>query len=341
MKRTSTLLIGIILLVTAMLAGHAAAQDCVEPPAGLVSWWPGDGNADDIQNGNDGMLTGGAGFGPGMVGEAFLLAGIDGAFGSGVEVPDADSLDFGAGADLSIDAWVLPDPGKNIQDIVDKRLATLSQSVGYSFALDFGRLNLQLADSPFGSGFTNFGAGGPDLRDGEFHHVAVTVDRSSSTGGKFYVDGVEVSTFDPTREPGDLSNGEPLLIGKHPTPSFNGAFRGTIDEVEIFNRALDASEVQAIFDAGTAGKCKQVFDEDEDGIPDSRDNCPLTPNPSQDDTDADGAGDACDNCRLANPDQRDDDENGLGDTCDKLVDFLLDEGFIKRPDVSLDHGGNQ
>ena len=29
-----------------------------------------------------------------------------------------------------------------------------------------------------------------------------------------------------------------------------------IDEVDLFNRALDASEIQAIFDANTAGKCK-------------------------------------------------------------------------------------
>ena len=42
MKRTSTFFVGIFLLATAMLAGHAAAQDCVEPPAGFVSWWPGD-----------------------------------------------------------------------------------------------------------------------------------------------------------------------------------------------------------------------------------------------------------------------------------------------------------
>ncbi len=62
MKRTSTFLIGIFVLAAAMLAGHAAAQECVEPPPGLVSWWPGDGNADDIQNGNDGTLMDGAGF---------------------------------------------------------------------------------------------------------------------------------------------------------------------------------------------------------------------------------------------------------------------------------------
>jgi hypothetical protein len=81
-------------------------------------------------------------------------------------------------------------------------------------------------------------------------------------------------------------------------------------------------------------------DQDGDGIIDSIDNCPLTPNPSQDDADEDGAGDACDNCPLSNPDQRDDDGNGIGDVCDQLADFLVDDGFIKRPDVSLENHGN-
>jgi hypothetical protein len=33
---------------------------------------------------------------------------------------------------------------------------------------------------------------------------------------------------------------------------------GLVDEVEILNRALSASEIQAIFNAGSAGKCKAV-----------------------------------------------------------------------------------
>jgi beta propeller repeat protein len=36
------------------------------------------------------------------------------------------------------------------------------------------------------------------------------------------------------------------------------------------------------------------YDSDGDGVPDTDDNCPTTPNPNQTDTDADGIGDACD-----------------------------------------------
>ncbi len=229
---------------------------CVGPPPDLVSWWPGDGNANDIQDGNPGTLQGGATFAAGKVGQGFLFP--SGGF-AGVAVPDDPSLDFGPGADLSVDAWIKPNPtATGVRDIVDKRLAPLrDRTVGYALFLFRGRLGFQLADSPLVAGaFSNFISPGPDLRDGVFHHVAVTVDRDSSTGGKLYVDGIVVLTFDPTREPGDLSNTEPLLIGTHPTPGFPPTFDGVIDEVEIFDRALTQAKIKAIFEAGSAGKCK-------------------------------------------------------------------------------------
>jgi len=43
-----------------------------------------------------------------------------------------------------------------------------------------------------GSG-ANFGPSGPDLRDGKFHHVALSVVRSSTAGGNLYVDGASIS----------------------------------------------------------------------------------------------------------------------------------------------------
>ena len=59
-----------------------------------------------------------------------------------------------------------------------------------------------------------------------------------------------------------------------------------------------------------------VVDSDDDGVPDSTDNCPTTANPDQTDTDEDGVGDACDNCAaFYNPGQEDTNEDGVGDAC--------------------------
>jgi hypothetical protein len=61
-------------------------------------------------------------------------------------------------------------------------------------------------------------------------------------------------------------------------------------------------------------------DTDNDGVPDSDDNCLSVPNPNQDDGDGDGDGDVCDNCpSVPNPSQADADSDGDGDACDNCV----------------------
>jgi PKD repeat protein len=56
---------------------------------------------------------------------------------------------------------------------------------------------------------------------------------------------------------------------------------------------------------------------DGDTVPDLADNCPASPNPTQDDAEGDTIGDACDNClEAANPGQEDTDADGAGDPCD-------------------------
>lgn len=74
-------------------------------------------------------------------------------------------------------------------------------------------------------------------------------------------------------------------------------------------------------------------DADNDGIPNSPDNCPLVSNPDQRDSDPDGPdkqGDACDNCPTTpNLDQEDNDKDGMGDACDPDLD---NDGILNRVD---------
>ena len=144
-------------------------------------------------------------------------------------------------------------------DIVDKREVPPSddsRSQGYEFCLSSGKLVFQISDS-MGKPFLTVGGVGPDLRDGAWHHVAVTVARSSTNGLVLYVDGYPVTTpFDPTSQIGDLSNTNFLMVGRHPSyPRIDCNFRGMIDEVSLYGRALTADEILAIFGAGHFGKC--------------------------------------------------------------------------------------
>src|ERR1051326_5483155 len=51
---------------------------CVTPPSGMLGWWPGDGNANDISGqGKNGMLVNGTGFAAGEIGQAFSFNGVN------------------------------------------------------------------------------------------------------------------------------------------------------------------------------------------------------------------------------------------------------------------------
>jgi hypothetical protein len=227
---------------------------CVPAPSGLVAWWRAESNGDDAVDGNAGALVNGVGFTNGVVGQAFALDGVDDA----VIVSNAAGLNFGAGQDFSIEAWIQPlfsTTSFGVMSIVDKRLSpSLTEDVGYEFNLGDGQLHCRMSGSLSGPSY-GFGPAGPDLRDGKFHHVGVTVARDSATGGKLYVDGQVVLTFDPRVVPGDLSNAGPLRIGVNANATFFSNFKGVIDEVSLYNRALTAAEIQAIYSADGAGKC--------------------------------------------------------------------------------------
>jgi Concanavalin A-like lectin/glucanases superfamily len=231
------------------------APTCASAPSGLVGWWPAEGNGNDSAGTNNATVPDGVTYAPAEVGQGFSLDGQD----HRIVVPDAPQLNFSSNQDFSIEVWIQPlaNPGnwKDVMSVVDKRVApdTITQ-LGYELNLEGGVVVFQMADVLAPYSWNNF-SGGPDLRDGQFHHVAVTVQRNSTSGGQIYIDGQLVLTFDPTVCPGDLSNPGPLRIGNHATPGLPAFYHGIIDEVSLYNRALSSNEIVSIYNAGSAGKC--------------------------------------------------------------------------------------
>jgi hypothetical protein len=211
------------------------------------------------------------------------------SFGDGggrVLVTNSARLNFQANQDFTITARIQPiraDTPFEVMSIVDKRQVNgISAALGYALHLEDGRLACQLAPrgkwalalADFTSParikaawqrrkmlvpmrFARFISPGPDLRDGQFHDVALTVQRQLPTGGKLYVDGAVVLTFDPTKHSASLVNPAPLLIGGHADSTLRCGFQGQIGEVRLYERALSPAEVEALSHGGGTGNSDQ------------------------------------------------------------------------------------
>jgi hypothetical protein len=250
--------------------GFAFLSACLAPPSDMVAWYPLDvlANAinitqpDLIHNNPPASYNPATSYGtPRAVSIAGEVSGALSFNGTNdyLEAPDQTYLNIGANQDLSIDVWVkISSQNNGVVSLVDKRQDTPIQ--GYQFFLYNDLLGLQVGNN---DNYTNYVSTKAVPADNKWHLVAVTADRHSSscgsTCGTWYLDGKAVGTFDPSSYDNLTldSPGIPLRIGAQDASLGSGEFfKGGLDELEIFNRALNATEVQALYQAGSAGKCK-------------------------------------------------------------------------------------
>jgi hypothetical protein len=93
----------------------------------------------------------------------------------------------------------------------------------------------------------------PDFPLNQWVFVAATYDNTSSPSLNIYRNGNLAASNNDYHGDINTGTGSELRIS-----SDVWQFNGLIDEVEIYNRALSAEEIQDIFDAGSAGKCKAI-----------------------------------------------------------------------------------
>ncbi len=236
---------------------------CTPPPSGMVSWWQGDGNANDIRGGNNGTLQGSATFAAGKVGQAFSFNGTT----DYVSVPDNANLYPQAGS-FTVDAWIRTTKATGFQVIITHyecagNCPSNSANSVYDLYVHDDKLEGEIRDT---TGADQVLTGTHTVTDGKFHHVAMLRDMEANPKQMvLYLDGnIEVSaTLIPTGVlKDDDGEADPVTIGTVIQNNVNGCgcpiefFSGVIDEVEYFSRALSLPEIQGIFNADSAGKCK-------------------------------------------------------------------------------------
>ena len=225
---------------------------CLAPPAGMTAWFPGDGNAREIQNARSGTMENGATFAAGLVGQAFSFDGVD----DDMVVRAASTLDVGTANGFTVDAWVNPTTTNSDRPVVEWNSGSIyGAHLWISVQSQGGVANniyANLVDTNGTNHIVQSTAG--VMTANSWQHIALTYDKTTGAATLYrngaVVGQANLGTFTP-------QTSYNLYLGKRVAGAGTGAsFAGAIDEVELFSRALSQSEVQAIFNAGALGKCK-------------------------------------------------------------------------------------
>ncbi len=228
---------------------------CFPVPDGAVSWWTGDGTAEDLLGRNHATLQNGTSFAIGKVGQGFLLDGAD----DFVLVPDSASLDLAN--ELTIELWYKSDRASGGEPLFDKRSgggpcnygAILSSTYGIEVYYNDPAVN----DGDFpGSGFEISATPPPVPEVDVFHHFASTFRQASSNQLELrtFLNGALLRTSVIQGSLARAINDAPLSIGTEGAGA-GAKFKGIIDEVTLYSRALTTGEINAIYLAGSGGKC--------------------------------------------------------------------------------------
>jgi hypothetical protein len=226
-------------------AGKLAPTTCVQPATHLVSWWRGEGNATDYLGLNNGAAQGALGYGAGEVNQGFAFNGNNAA----VEVSPSSNLNVGASAGFTIEAWINPSNTASAHPLIEWNNGT---TIGAHLWLypGGGSLYANVIDANQQSHVLSGPAG--MVMSNAWQHVALTYSQTSGYAC-LYFNGAQVAQLDA----GVITplTTAPLYLGERPGPGTPTWYAGLMDEVGLYNNALTAQQILAIYDAGSGGKC--------------------------------------------------------------------------------------
>jgi hypothetical protein len=220
---------------------------CLDLPSGVVSLWSGEGNADDSMGVNHATLASGYFDTSGKVGRAF--------FGYTLRA-DSQTAVLDLADTFTVEFWV--QPYYPISLPAEGTSGTAGTS-GQRYVI-----TPEFRDGGAGAG-VSVGSNGVGVFEHASGYLPAILAYSGSISGwthvavvyvnktpKLYVNGALVRTGLTSQQPhvyASKSFGDPYGYG---------VYRGYLDEVALYNRALSASEIQAIYSAAGEERCQTV-----------------------------------------------------------------------------------
>ncbi len=212
---------------------------------GLVGWWPLDGDPGDRSgNGNGGTPINNPAWTTGKINQAISLNGSNNNLGNYLNIPSVSNLNITNSVTLA--AWVNRNTsGADLQGVITK---SSPATRAYSLTTQYNTPTYQVQLAINGT-FCPYIA---PTNYNQWHYVAGVYD---GTNENVYYDGVLVQTCPKT---GSINvTSDPLYIGLYnyaigtEGSSWYGyrPFGGLIDDARVYNRALSAAEIQAIYNA--------------------------------------------------------------------------------------------
>jgi hypothetical protein len=228
---------------------------------GLVGWWTFDGKdmagvapaieyaLDKSGNGNRGTLTNGPTRVAGKIGQGLQFDGVDDYVNAG----NASNLHMTQNTSMTFSAWIKV---RNVHgdDFTILRYDDIDDADGdapstrnlYVFRVTIG-FALQFFFGP--SSGTSGPTSNSTLSLNQWYHVVAVRDVAADTAS-VYINGIADGTATDTTTGTWETTGQALYIGRFKNASSNEWFSGPIDDVRIYNRALNADEIKRLYNMG-------------------------------------------------------------------------------------------
>jgi hypothetical protein len=234
----------LLVLLAILSFGFGTENSCAQNiDSGLVAFYPFNGDVKDYSSnaldGTPSNLTSAKGV-QGNPSYAYDFNGMSSYI-------DCGTPNRGISSVATLSAWVKIDSADN--DFIVSKYDWRTDK-GYVFSIFEN--SVVIAGRNLGGKFVVCGPTNNKFNDGQWHHLAATIDGNTWTT---YLDCVMDSSITSSSATPDMTNNHPMIIGRgsDTAATEKNWFDGTIDEIRIYNRVLSASELALLCNKATGG----------------------------------------------------------------------------------------